>query len=187
MVKKEDNIPLKYIPKYLSNSDRKKQKKNIEQSKTSYKNKEYIERPKLDSYSHKSSKHLEKVKQIYGEDPLIVNDSLAKKTGCSKEGLEKIKNKGRGAYYSSGSRPNQTAESWAVPRLASAITGGPSSTFDYHILNEHCEKNSKALALAKKTCKKMNKCQKYLQKNKSKKQKTNKQKTQKNKNNKNSD
>ena len=93
MVKKEDNIPLKYIPKYLSKKDRKKQKKNIEKSITSYKKKVYLERPKLDSYSHKSSKHLEKVKQIYGVDPLIVNDSLAKKTGCSIEGLEKIKNK----------------------------------------------------------------------------------------------
>ena len=143
MVNKEDNIPLKYIPKYLSKKDRKKQKKNIEKSITSYKKKVYLERPKLDSYSHKSSKHLEKVKEIYGVDPLIVNNSLAKKTGCSIEGLEKIKNKGRGAYYSSGSRPNQTAESWAVPRLASAITGGPSSTFDYHILDEHCfEKHS---------------------------------------------
>ena len=37
MVKKENNIPLKYIPKYLSNQDRKKQKKNIEKSISSYK------------------------------------------------------------------------------------------------------------------------------------------------------
>lgn len=176
MVKKEDNIPLKYIPKYLSDTDRKKQKKNIEKSKKLYKQKKYVERPKLDSYSHKGSQHLEKVKEIYNEDPLIVNKTLAKKTGCSEEGLEKIKNKGRGAYYSSGSRPNQTAESWAVPRLASAITGGPSSTFDYHILHEHCSKDSKALKLAKKTCKKMKKCKKYLQNTKSKKQTTKKNK-----------
>jgi len=179
MVKKENNIPLKYIPKYLSNQDRKKQKKNIEKSISSYKKNIYLEKPKLESYSHKSSEHLEKVKQIYNIEPLIVNDKLAKKTGCSIEGLEKIKNKGRGAYYSSGSRPNQTAESWAVPRLASAITGGPSSTFDYHILDEHCTKDSKALKMAKKTCKKMNKCKKYFQK--TKKNKTYKNKTNKNK------
>ena len=61
-----------------------------------------------------------------------------------------------------------------MPRLASAITGGPSSTFDYHILDEHCEKNSKALKLAKKTCKKMNKCKKYLQKPKKNKTRKNK-------------
>ena len=33
MVKKEDNIPLKYIPKYLSSKDRKEQKENIKKSK----------------------------------------------------------------------------------------------------------------------------------------------------------
>ena len=53
MVKKEDNIPLKYIPKYLSSKDRKEQKENIKKSKKLYKQKKYVERPKLDSYSHK--------------------------------------------------------------------------------------------------------------------------------------
>ena len=90
------------------------------------------------------------------EKPLVLNPwnldgliELEKKTGCSEEGLEKILSKGRGAYYSSGSRPNQTAESWAVARLASAITGGPSSAYDYHVLEEHCKKDSIALKLAK--------------------------------------
>ena len=74
------------------------------------------------------------------------------------ETLEKIANKGRGAYYSSGSRPNQTAESWAMARLASAITGGNSSIVDYNLLESGCKKNSKALKMARKTCKKQNKC-----------------------------
>ena len=55
-----------------------------------------------------------------------------------------------GAYYSSGSRPNQTAESWGIARLASAITSGKSAVIDYHLLEEGCKKNSKALKLAKK-------------------------------------
>ena len=67
------------------------------------------------------------------------------------------RNKGRGAYYSSGSRPNQTAESWAVPRLASALTGGNASAYDFHILKEHCAPKSKPLQMARKTCKKLDK------------------------------
>jgi hypothetical protein len=72
--------------------------------------------------------------------------------------LEKILSKGRGAYFSSGSRPNQSAESWGLARLASAITGGNASTVDYKILVEGCKPSSKALKLARKTCKKRNKC-----------------------------
>ena len=53
-----------------------------------------------------------------------------KKTGCSIEALKKIVNKGEGAYYSSGSRPNQTSHSWGYARLASAITGGKAAAVD---------------------------------------------------------
>jgi len=54
-----------------------------------------------------------------------------------------------GAYYSSGSRPNQTAQSWGKARLYSAISGGPASKSDGHILREGCDKTSKALKLSK--------------------------------------
>ncbi len=151
------NIPEKYIPKGLSIKDRKKQKKNIERSRKLYKKGKYFQRPKVKSYKSKSSKHLAKVKKMYNVDPLVVDADLVKKTMCSEEGLNKILNKGRGAYYSSGSRPNQTAESWAVARLGSAITGGPASAYDYHVLEEHCDKKSKVLKLAKRTCKQLKK------------------------------
>ena len=42
-----------------------------------------------------------------------------------------ILNKGRGAYYSSGSRPNQTPQrTWARARLYSVIMGGPARKVD---------------------------------------------------------
>ena len=48
-----------------------------------------------------------------------------------------------GAYHSSGSRPNQSKESWGYARLASAITGGPASKVDArslaHLLEEGCD------------------------------------------------
>ena len=156
------SIPERYIPKVLTTKDSKKQKSYIEKSRQFYKKGKYFERPKVTSFKSKTSKHLQKVKKEYDIQPLEVNKELAKKTKCSEVGLEKIVNKGRGAYYSSGSRPNQTAESWGIARLASAITGGPSSTIDYHILHEECKPGSKALNMAKKTCKKMRKCKKYI-------------------------
>jgi hypothetical protein len=65
--------------------------------------------------------------------------------------LAKIINKGEGAYFSSGSRPNQSAQSWGIARLASAITGGKAAAVDYNILEKGCKSNSKALTLAKKS------------------------------------
>ena len=56
--------------------------------------------------------------------------------------------KGQGAYYSSGSRPNQTATSWGIARMASDITGGKAAAVDYNILEEGCSPTSKALMLA---------------------------------------
>ena len=41
----------------------------------------------------------------------------------SKSTLDKVYKRGLGAYYSSGSRPNQTAQSWSRARLASVIVG----------------------------------------------------------------
>jgi hypothetical protein len=58
--------------------------------------------------------------------------------------------KGEGAYYSSGSRPNQTAQSWGYARLASAITGANASRVDYNILKEGCKSDSPALRIAQK-------------------------------------
>jgi hypothetical protein len=73
---------------------------------------------------------------------------LARATGCKKWALEKIINKGEGAYYSSGSRPNQTPQSWGYARLASALTGGPSSQVDFSIIKKGCSKKSHPYKLA---------------------------------------
>lgn len=153
-----NNYPKHYIPKHLSIKDKSKQLQSLNKSRKLYKKGKYFQRPKIKSFRSKPSKHVENAKDIYGVDSVVPSKELAKQTKCSVDTLEKIANKGRGAYYSSGSRPNQTAESWAMARLASAITGGNSSIVDYHLLKEGCKKDSKALKMAKKTCKKQNKC-----------------------------
>lgn len=153
-----ENIIERYIPKILSKKDYKKQKKNIIKSRKLYRKGKYYQRPSVKSFKSKKSRHLEHARKLYGIDKIYPSKELAEKTQCSQEALEKILNKGRGAYYSSGSRPNQTAESWGIARLASSITGGNASIVDYHILKSGCKKTSKALKLANKTCKKQDKC-----------------------------
>ena len=141
--------PKKYVPKNLSKKDKSKQKKMLKRSKRLYKRGQYYEREKIKSFKSKKSPHVKKAEKIYKIDSVKASKELSDKTGCSVAGLKQIVKKGQGAYYSSGSRPNQTAHSWGRARLASAVTGGKSSQIDYHILEKYCKKNSKALRLAK--------------------------------------
>ena len=143
--------PKKYVPKNLTRKDKKKQKQMLNRSMKQYRKKKYYTREKVKSFKSKKSQHIINAEKIYNVDKIVPNKELSEKTGCSITGLRKIVKKGQGAYYSSGSRPNQTAHSWGRARLASAITGAKSSQIDYHILKKYCKKNSKALRLANKS------------------------------------
>ncbi len=146
--------PKKYVPKKLTNKDKKTQKKMIDKSRQMYKQGKYFTRKKVASYDNKTSPHILNARKIYGVEKIIPSEELADKTGCSIEALDKIVKKGEGAYYSSGSRPNQTGHSWGYARMASAITSGKAAAVDYNILKEGCKPNSKALKLANKSRKK---------------------------------
>ena len=135
----------KYLPKNLSKKDYKKQLKNIRNTMKNYKKRKYVNRPHLDSFHLKPSKHVFHAMKMYDVPNIQPTRALAKKTGCSLGALKKIVNKGEGAYYSSGSRPNQTAQSWGIARLASAITGGNAAKVDKDILIKGCTPNSRAL------------------------------------------
>lgn len=150
------NVPQRYIPKGLSEKDTKKQKKYLRKSRKMYKKGKYYERPKVKTFKSRKSNHLKRAEKLYNVKKIAPTEELARKTKCKRSALEKIVNKGRGAYYSSGSRPNQTGESWGLARLASAISGGNASISDYHVLKDGCKPSSKALKLARKTCKKKN-------------------------------
>ena len=145
------NVPIKYIPKRLSKKDKAKQKKQLKKSRAAYKKGIYINRKPLKSFKNKKSQHLINAEKIYKINKVVINNNLAKKTGCSIKALNKIVKKGQGAFFSSGSRPNQSAHSWGIARLASSISGGKAAAIDYNILVEGCNTNSKALKLAKKS------------------------------------
>ena len=121
----------------------------LKKSRQMYTNKKYYNRKPLSSYRNKTSKHIRRAKKIYGLDNIIPSPELVHKTGCSMDALNQIVSKGEGAYYSSGSRPNQTAQSWGFARLASALTAGKSAAVDYDILEKGCAHNKRAFLLAK--------------------------------------
>lgn len=151
--RRSERISKKYLPKSLSPKDRRRQKRAIEKARRMYKKGKYVDRPKVKSPRRKS-KHIRKALRMYSgvESVTPRSSKLSVKSGCSKRAMRRVVRKGRGAYYSSGSRPNQTSDSWAYARLASALTGGPASCVDAHILREGCKKNSKALREMRKTC-----------------------------------
>jgi hypothetical protein len=116
--KHNKKINLRYLPNRLSAKDKKKQTQQLLKSKRLYKKGKYYTRKRVKS-------------------------ELSKMSGCSVSSLAKVIKKGEGAYYSSGSRPNQTAQSWGIARLASALTSGKAGAIDYNILASGCKKGSK--------------------------------------------
>ena len=136
----------RYIPKSLTKKDKKKQLQMLLKSKRLYKQNKYYTRKKV-NYKNKTSKHILNARKIYNIKSMIPNKELVKKTGCKLSALKEIVKKGEGAYYSSGSRPNQTPQSWGLARLASALTGGKAAIIDYDII-KRCDHTKKAFILA---------------------------------------
>jgi len=145
---------LRYLPNRLTRKDKQKYLRELVKSRKMYKKGKYHTRRSVSSFKSKPSAHVRNAKILYNVDIIGATEELANATGCSQDALSQIIRKGEGAYYSSGSRPNQTAQSWGIARLASSITSGKSAAVDYSILEEGCNPNSIALKLAKKAVKK---------------------------------
>ena len=144
-------VPTKYLPSLNKIKDMQKQVKMLMKSRKQYKKGNFFTRKNVKSYKSKPSNHVMRAKKIYNIENVSPNKELAKKTGCSLSALKQIVRKGEGAYYSSGSRPNQTPQSWGLARLASSITAGKSAAVDYDILEKGCNHKKKAFLLAKKS------------------------------------
>lgn len=142
---------MRYLPKVLTKKDKKAQIKMLLKSKKLYKTHKYYTRKHLSSYKNKKSNHILNARKIYNIQNITPNAELAMKTGCNLSALNQIVKKGEGAYYSSGSRPNQTAHSWGLARLASSLTAGKAAAVDYDIINKGCDHKKKAFILANKS------------------------------------
>ena len=113
------NIPKRYLPDSLKGKDRQKQIKSIFEEK---------DRPKTKVKERKSS-WTNAFDKKYGDELDAMKGkrskkNIAKVSGIPLKAVNEVYKKGEGAYYSSGSRPNQTASSWARGRLYAYIMGG---------------------------------------------------------------
>jgi len=124
---KETGLNKKYVPKSLTPSQKKKQVKSI---------REKTDRPKLKGVPSKRSSYTIKAEKYFGKGNTSIS-AMAKKLGISTTGLNLIKKKGEGAYYSSGSRPNQTPQSWGKARVFSVLFGGKSRSIDEDIVKKY--------------------------------------------------
>lgn len=141
-------IPIRYVSG-LSRKDKKRQKQMLLQSRRLYQKGKYFTRKRVGSFESKVSSHIVKARNLYKINDIKPTRELAKKTGCSMKALKQIVKKGEGAYYSSGSRPNQTAQSWGLARLASVLTAGKAAAVDYSIVEKGCDHGKKAFKMAK--------------------------------------
>jgi hypothetical protein len=145
-------IPQNYVPQHLSTKSRGKATSELKKSRRAYKEGKYHTRKKIAGFKSRKTSWASKAAELYGLDknkPISILE-LSKKTKCKRSALDKIVKKGQGAYYSAGSRPNQTAHSWGKARLYSAVSGGPAAKVDAAILLEGCKPSSTALKLSKK-------------------------------------
>ena len=112
------NIPKRYLGN-LKGKDRHAQIKSIFEKK---------ERPKTKVKERKSSWTI-KFDKKYGDELDKMKGKRSKKniakiTGIPFKAIDEVYKKGEGAFYSSGSRPNQTPSSWARGRIYAFIMGG---------------------------------------------------------------
>jgi hypothetical protein len=143
-------IPTRYAPKNTTRKDRLSQLNELIHSRKGYTHRKYYNRPPISSYKSRKSKHLSRARKMYGIESIYPTKELAQKTGCSIDALNQIVKKGEGAYYSSGSRPNQTAQSWGLARLASVLTAGKAAAVDYNIIEAGCDHTKQAYKMAQK-------------------------------------
>ena len=127
------NIPAQYL-KGLKGKDREKQIKSIFEGTI---------RPttKASAGTEKRSSHVIKFEKKYNKK--ITDEDFIHKNIITRTGQKKIMDKAVGAYFSGGSRPNQTPASWKYARLASVITGGGARKVDIKIWNQYKIKKNK--------------------------------------------
>lgn len=147
-------FPIRYIPTNITKKDKQNQINMLIKSKNLYKKHKYYTRKNIASYKNIKSKHILNARKIYNIKNILPNKNLSLKTGCKISALKQIVRKGEGAYYSSGSRPNQTPQSWGLARLACALTSGKAAAVDYDIIKKGCNHKKKAFILANKSRKK---------------------------------
>tara|TARA_B100000674_G_C37831916_1_gene910963 strand:+ start:143 stop:730 length:588 start_codon:yes stop_codon:yes gene_type:complete len=155
------NVKAFYL-KGLSNEDKNKHKKYIiNRRKSARKGKYLTKKPELKSYKHRKSQKVLEFERKYGIK-ITNKKAIEKEVGLPISAQKEIIDKGKGAFFSDGSRPGQTPQSWAYGRLASVILKKGAYKFDKHILDKYDVKIKKPIniknCLSNKITKKDKKC-----------------------------
>ena len=124
--KNKKKVPKTYVPSSLSAKDKKAQINSILKG---------IDRPKVSTFKSKRSGWAKKFEDKYGYK--INEVSKIDKSILKEKGQKEIIGIGMKAYYTSGSRPNQTPFSWGLGRLASVIMNGPARKIDEKIWKKY--------------------------------------------------
>lgn len=135
--RKTRTISAQYLPASLTPGDRARQRRSILDG---------TDRPKVD-YPKRRSKWVVAFEREHGRT--IMDDRYINTHLLTHAGIRRVLDKGRGAYYSSGSRPNQTPDSWARARLASVLMGGPARRIDRDIWDRFSREAKRLRAAAK--------------------------------------
>lgn len=95
-------------------------------------------------YNNKKSSCTTRWRELYPQATSI--EEKSKITGIPIDILEKVKNKGEGAFLSSGSRPGQTPQSWGNARVNCFLLNKPTVTkkADYHLFQRAIDESPKA-------------------------------------------
>jgi hypothetical protein len=125
-IAKDVKVPSTYVPKGLTKKDKEKQIKSILKK---------TDRPKVDSFKSKRSGWVSKFEDKYKHK--ITDTDWIDKNLMKEKGQKEVIAKGMAAYYSSGSRPNQTPFSWGLGRLGSVLLNGPSRKIDKKIWEKY--------------------------------------------------
>ena len=128
---KSRNVPKTYIGN-LKGEEKKKQVKSIIEGKPRPKT---SEPSKTSTWTIKFDKKYGK--QLEGMKGGKSKKNIAKITGIPFKALDEVFKKGEGAYKSSGSRPNQTPQSWGRARMYSYILGGNARKVDKSITQKY--------------------------------------------------
>jgi hypothetical protein len=128
-------------PQYLANltpQQRVLQSRLIRQSQREYAETGVVkDRPPVSKSQPKRSKHAAEFQERYGFP--VTNQARVKQKFPDTK-VKEIVAKGLAAYSSSGSRPNVTAQQWAMARLASVLTGGKAYQIDKDLVGERSRK-----------------------------------------------
>lgn len=118
----------------LTNEQKAEQVKEIEKSKRVYKQTgKVIERKKVSNAKHVRSPHVVEFERRYG---FPVSDLARVKKEFPNTDIDTILSKGRAAFASSGSRPNQSPASWSLARLSSVLVGHKALAVDKDLVGD---------------------------------------------------